>query len=296
MSEFMKRVGRHPLLGLLEPKPVQETWPMPVDEFLMRNYLQHADVLMTVRKGHLLSWLIRRATKGNFSHAAMVFITPNLTYGWQSTYVIESVFSGVEVTDLRDYFHYRGIKVAIQRLKHPWFTDEIARRVRGRMLSDIKAKYNFPLMIAMAEGLWFSLESIVQGHKRTVLRRAKPGHRAAPNEFICSGFVQRGFVLGVAEFIREGKLPPTVLRQIIFDRNLAEVMPEDWSMYSPDEQIKIVDAFVEQFSDELLAATPRDIEVTPELSWVYVMADGVVHPVSTYREVVDLMGLRAFPA
>jgi len=295
MSEMIRRVAKHPLLSLLEAPPKEDTWPLPVDDFLARNYLRHADVLMTTRKGNLLSWLIRRATKGNFSHAAMVFITPNLTYGWQSTYVIESVFSGVEVTDLRDYFRYRGIKVAIQRLKHEWFTDEIAKRVRGRMLGDIKAKYNFPLMIAMAEGLWFSVESMLQGHKRTIIRRSQPGRRAAPNEFICSGFVQRGYVLGLAEFIRNGTLPAETLRHVIFDRNLASLLPEDWGAHSPEEQIKIVDQFIEQFSEELLAATPRDIEVTPELEWVYVMTDGVVHPVSSYREVVDLMGLRGFP-
>ena len=296
MSELIRRVAPHPLLGLMEPAPAAETWPMPVDQFLARDYLRHSDVLMTVRKGNLLSWLIRNATKGNFSHAALVFLTPNLHYGWQSSYVIESVFSGVEVTDLRDYFKYRGIKVAIQRLKHAWFDDEIAKRVRGRMLGDIKAKYNFPLMLAMAEGLLFSLESAVRGHKRTVIRHGQPGVRAAPNEFICSGFVQRGFVLGVAEFIRSGKLRPEMLRQVIFDRDLASILPTDWSQHAPDEQIRIVDDFVAQFSDELLAATPRDIETTDDLAWVYVMVNGVVHPVSSYREVCELMELKPFPA
>lgn len=294
MSEMIKP-GRHPLLRLMEAKPATDTWPMPVDQFLARDYLGHADVLMTVRKGNLLSWLIRTATKGNFSHAALVFITPNYQYGWQSTYLIESVFSGVEVTDLRDYFKYRGIKVAIQRSRHAWLSDEIAKRVRGRTLGDIKAKYNFPLMIAMAEGLWFSLESMVQGHKRTVLRRERKGGRASPNEFICSGFVQRGFVLGIAEFIRNGQLPASALREVIFDRDLASLLPKDWSQHSPAEQVKIVDEFIEEFTDELLSATPRDLETSTELDWVYVMADGVVHPVTSYREVCELMELKAFP-
>lgn len=296
MSEMLKSTSAHPLLALMQRKPAESTWPMPVEEFLSRNYLRHSDVLMTTRKGNLLSWLIRRATKGNFSHAALVFITPNLTYGWQSTYLIESVFSGVEVTDLRDYFKYRGMKVAIQRLKHDWFTDEIAKRVRGRMLGDIKGKYNFPLMIAMAEGLWFSVESMVQGYKRNVVRRSQPGHRAAPNEFICTGFVQRGFVLGIAEFIRSGQLKPDMLRQVIFDRNLASLLPADWSQHSPEEQIRIVDEFIEQFSDELLSVTPRDFETTTELEWRYVMVGGVVHPVSSYREVMELLELDGYPA
>ena len=296
MSEFLTKVARHPLLNLLDPKPAHETWPMPVDEFLTRDFLRHSDVLMTTRKGNLLSWLIRRATKGNFSHAALIFLTPNFQYGWQSTYVIESVFSGVEVTDLRDYFKYRGIKVAIQRLKHPWFTDEIARRVRARMLGDIKAKYNFPLMIAMAEGLWFSLESLVQGQKRNVVRRSQPGHRPPPNEFICSGFVQRGFVTGIAEFIREGRLPPETLREVIFDPHLAAAMPADWSGLDPSERVRIIDDFIVRYADDLLSATPREIETSPHFDWVYVMVDGVVHPVSSSREVVELMGLRAFPA
>lgn len=281
-------------LGLMEDPSGPSQWPLSVEEFVRGGHLQLSDVVLS-RHPSALSWLIRHATKGNFSHAAMVMLTPRWQLGWQSTYLIESVFSGVEITDLIDYFSYKGLSVAVKRLNTPWFAEPVRRRVRGRMLDDIKAKYNFPLMLAMAEGLWWSLESRVRGHKRAVIHREEAGMRSPPNEFICSGFVQRGFAEGICEFIQDGRLPAEALKRVIFDRDLATLLPDDWAPFTIDERKRIVAEFVDEFRDSLLGTTPKDIEVSEKFEWVYVLTGGEVYPVSTYKEVCDLLKITPFP-
>jgi hypothetical protein len=266
-------------------------WPMPVAEFIQRDTLAFSDIVMTRKEYNFMSWLIRVATKSNFAHVALVFLVPQWQHGWQSTFLIESVFSGTEVTDLSEYFKHKRLAIAVKRLNRPWFTEEVGRRVRGRMLDDIKAEYAFSTLIGLGRQLLFGVEGAVRGHKRAVARRQESGS-AAPKEYICSGFMQMGFVRGVMEFIREGKVPAEALRDVIFDKNLARMLPIDWSEFTRAEQIDILDEFIKAFEDQLMAVTPLDIETSGAFEWAYVAKDGLVHPVKTYEDVCRIMGIR----
>ena len=57
------------------------TFPMPVADFIAADYLRWSDIVLTRREWTPLSWLIRYATRSNFAHAALVFLTPKWQLG-----------------------------------------------------------------------------------------------------------------------------------------------------------------------------------------------------------------------
>src|SRR5262245_26783908 len=108
-------------------------WPMPVAAFLAGNFLRRADVVLTRKHRDLLSWFIRWATKGKFSHAALVFLVPHEQAGFNNTFVIEAARDGVGLTNLLTYLNDRRSVVGIKRLSQSWFDADIQGIVRGRL-------------------------------------------------------------------------------------------------------------------------------------------------------------------
>jgi hypothetical protein len=275
--------------------PQPDNWPMSVDQFVLGNYMRYSDIVLSRNEYNPLSWLIRRATRANFAHVGLVFLEPKLQYGWQSTYLIESVFAGVEVTDLNDYFKHPRLSVAIKRLNRDWMTDRIRRRVRGRMLDDIKAEYAFSTLFGLGRQLLFGVESAMRGQKSAVIRRRIAGKRAA-KEFICSGFIQRGYAQGIFEFVRDGALPPSAMKDVMFDPKIAANLPEDWSAFTPAEVTAILEEFLEQSQDDLFAVTPRDLETNDAFEWAYVITRGKAYQVTSYADVCNLLGTKPIVA
>lgn len=266
-------------------------FPMPVADFIAADYLRWSDIVLTRREWTPVSWLIRYASRANFAHVALVFLTPKWQLGWHSTYLIESVFSGVEVTDLADYSKYSRLSLAVKRINHGWFDEQVRKRVRGRMLDDIKAEYAFSMLFGLGRQLLFGVESAVRGHKQTVVRRREMNRKSA-KEFICSGFIQRGYAQGVYEFIRDGLVPTSAFKDVIFDRNLAAMLPDDWSEFTPAEQVEILAEYLDAFQDHLFAVTPRDIETHAASDWVYVLHNGLAYEVSSYEEVCAILEIK----
>ena len=104
--------------------------------------------------------------------------------------------------------------------------------------------------------------------------------------------MQMGFVRGVMEFIREGTVPPEAMRDVIFDKALARMLPTDWSEFTGPEQIDILVQFIDAFEDQLMAVTPLDIETSGAFEWKYVVHQGHVHPVTSYEDVCKLLGAK----
>lgn len=286
-SAFMQLFEAGPANAPAQP----DNWPMPVEQFVLGRHLSWGDVALSRNEYNPLSWLIRHATDANFAHAAMVFLEPNWQVGWQSTYLIESVFAGVEVTDIKDYFKHPRLSVAVRRLNHPWFSDRMRRRVRGRMLDDIKAEYAFSTLFGLGRQLLFGFESAARGHKQAVKRRLQRGINS-PKEFICSGFIQRGYAQGIQEFIVKGDLEPTALKHVIFDPDLAAMLPDDWGEFTRAEAVEIIGDYLDAFQDELWATTPRDIEINQSFDWVYVITGGYAYQVSSYQDVCRLLRIQ----
>lgn len=265
----------------------RNVWPKPVDEFLAGEYLERADVVLTRRDWDLSSYLIRLATKSPFSHAAMVFTGPQFESGFSNTFVIEAGTGGVDLTNIRDYIADKSTFIAIKRLKQPWFDEGKQARVRGILLDKIKASYNYWAIGRIFKNLWFGVQRQVRGKEQTIEAYRKNDWRP-PNDYICSGLVQLGFVEGVIEFVKAGKLPITALKEVVFHETAASRLPEpeDWQYLDEETQRLSAEIFEQQNTVELEAVTPDDLARSKKLEWLYLIRNNLVYKISSYEDVV----------
>lgn len=275
-----------------QAKGAAPQWPMPVSAFLMGPYLQRSDVVLTRKNRDLKSWLIRWATNGSFSHAALVFLVPHQERGFNNSFVIESASSGVDLTNFMDYVSDRRSIVGIKRMTKPWFNEEVQARVRGRMLNTIKSTYSYATVVRLARELLadiaFGVKSRIYGPARAIQTR-RDRQIDPPNKFICSGLVQMGFVQTLVDMAGEQRLPPEFLSDIVFREDLRQFLPTDWNEFSAQEQSEIMWEFATGFSDLLEAATPEDLASSPQLEWIYVIKRGLVYPATSDDHVRELL-------
>ncbi len=267
-----------------------DIWPKTVDEFLAGNYLQRADVVLTRREWDPTSYVIRWATGSPFSHTAMVFTGPAHEQGYGSTFIIEAASGGVDLNNFRSYVEDENTFVAIKRVSGTWFDPNKQARVRGLLLENIKAEYNYWAVARIVRDIWFGIQKTIEGQEETVEsfrdRDWKP-----PNSFICSGLVQVGFVEAISEYVMQRQLPPWALNAVVFHPEAASRLPppEAWADAPPELIDDVVPQFRVQLATELEAVTPEDIASTDKLEWLYFIRAGKVHKVSSYEEVKKLI-------
>lgn len=267
-----------------------DTWPKSIDEFLAGNYLERSDVVLTRREWDPTSYLIRWATKSPFSHSAMIFTSPVHEPGFDSTFIIEATTKGVDLSHFRDYLDDKSSMVAIKRLRRNWFDVAKQSRVRGLLLENIKADYNYLAIVRIVRDLWFGIQNTIEGQEETV-EAFRENEWTPPNSYICSGLVQVGFVEAISEYVLRRQLPPWALNEVVFKTSAANRLPppEAWEE-APDDLIDdVVPAFRAQLATELEAVTPEDLAVSEKLEWLYFIRGGKVHKVSSYDEVKKLM-------
>ena len=177
-------------------------FPMTVAEFVRGGFLRRADVVL--ERGHrLFSHAIRYATDSPFSHAALIFLVPEIEQGFDHAFLLEAVPKGVsvsrvsQVTDADASGSYAAA-IAILRFKAPWFSDDVARVVRGHMLNFIAGGYDWRTVISIATSvlgarLFGRKEEVPHAFARALIR-AQAHNGRAPANFICSGFVQYGYL------------------------------------------------------------------------------------------------------
>jgi hypothetical protein len=270
-------------------KALDEIWPKPVEEFLLGNYLQRADVVLTRRSGDIGSTLIRWATNSAFSHAALVYTGAQFDQGISGTFVIEAGTSGVDLTQLSHYAESKSTYVAIKRFKRDWFNPSRQARVRGVLLDKIKDSYSYWTIWRIVINIWFGVQAKVQTKEKTVEAYHKRDWEP-PNEYICSGLVQIGFVQTVIEGIQRGELSPEVLRDVVFSKSAASRLPApgDWKYLGNDAKATAIN-FQDVLNDELYAITPEDLAQTDKLEWLYLIKDSKVYKISSYADVLNLV-------
>jgi hypothetical protein len=264
----------------------EESWPMPVETFLEGNYLKRSDIVLTRRDWDLTSWVIRWATGSPFSHAALIFTGPQFESGFTNTFVIEASTAGVDLTNLRDYIADKSSFLAVKRFKKEWFDEPKQSRVRGLLLDKIKADYNFWALGHIARNIWFGVERSMRGDKEAI-QTFRERDWTPPNEYICSGLVQIGFVEAVLEYIKSDQLPPAALREVVFQRVAASRLPEkdDWQYLGPEASKTTANLFRNQNFDALESVTPEDLALSDKLEWLYMIKNGLVYKADSYDDV-----------
>lgn len=263
------------------------TFPMSVEKFNKGNYLRRADVLLM--RGHrLFSKAIRFATNSPFSHAALIFLVPEPEQGFDHAFVLEAVPMGVSISRLAhvsepSHDGNYAAAVAVLRLSTPWFTDNVARTVRGHTLNFIEAGYDWRTVLGIARGVLVArllgqTEEVPNAFAKA-LRKAQARGGLAPGNFVCSGLVQYGYLRTLKDLASAQGAPisETEARAGLFNPRLNDV-PID----------TILDGDPMSFAT-LLATTPEEISNSPNLEWKYVILNGRVHSVANRQEAVALI-------
>jgi hypothetical protein len=266
-----------------------DKWPKSIDTFLQGHYLDRADVVLTRRTGDITASVIRWATGSPFSHAALVFTGPQFDSGISGTFVIESGTGGVDLTQFTDYTSNKSTFIAIKRLRKDWFTAPRQSRVRGVLLDKIKASYDFWTIARIARNIWFGVQSKIRTKEKTVEAYRKREWNP-PNEYICSGLVQIGFVEMAVEAIKRGEMSPEVLREVVFHTGAESRLPPPgtWKYLGEDAKDTAIN-FRDVLSDELFSVTPEDLAQTDKLDWQYFIKDDLVYKVTSYADVMKLI-------
>jgi hypothetical protein len=240
-------------------------YPMRVNAFLQSQppEIRRGDIILS-RSPTMSSWLIRKATGGYFSHAALMFLVPQPEDGYENAFLLESTSAGVALANLQSYVGGRHphADIAILRLEGEGFDEGYFKKVRGLMLDHVKAGYdygrvlNLGLSLNFGARLWWSkLSKGGQDSMREAIRRTRKRIvKWVPPQFICSGFIQYGFVEAMR---REGRPASAV----IFKNSVSEFD-----------------------RDGILAVTPEDVATSPRLTWKYVIRRGWVYEVKSYAE------------
>lgn len=271
-------------------KAADDVWPKPVTEFLRGNYLQLADVVLTQRSDDIASTIIRWATKSAFSHSAMIFTSERFDNGISGTFVIEAGTSGVDITNFSDYAESKGAFVAVKRLSKPWFNPARQSRARGVLLDRIKDTYDYWTIWRIARNIWFGVQSKIKTREKAVEDYHKRDWEP-PNEYICSGLVQIGFVQAIIESIQKRELPPETLLDVVFTKSAASRLPEkgNWKYLGPEDGRDTAVLFQEVLNDELYSVTPEDLAESDKLEWLYFIKDGLAYKVTSYADVLKLI-------
>lgn len=261
------------------PHPTR--WPIPVAEFLAGPYLEASDILLMRQRSSWFARLNRIFTRSYFSKAALVFLVPHRQQDFNSTFLIEATFSGVDLTDLASFFaaKERRYVVAVKRLEVPWFEQEERNLVRGFMLRHVQAGYDYGQLFenftSSLDRSRFVLLRFLLGPARALRAITKTRDPNKLNRFVGPGFVQWGFVETARFLIEQGYLDPARMADVLFDRNLETI--HDAGLASEGVTPRFADANV-------LGVTAEDLAKTRRLAWKYAIVDGEVYEIASEAE------------
>jgi hypothetical protein len=228
-------------------------FPMRVGEFLAKadKFLNRGDIVLS-RSPTLSSNLIRFTSGGFFSHAAMVFLVPQIDDGFENTFVVESLYAGVGIGNLNTYIGGKNPseEIAILRKVGQGYDESFFKQVRGLMLDHVHKPYDYGKAVNLALSFLFGIRL---GWAK--IRNSKLAFKKwTPSEFICSGFIQYGYV----DAMLRKNVDPT---PVIFKKNAT---------------VKDREA--------LLATTPEDLATSDKLTWLFAARRGFVYRVNSYEE------------
>jgi hypothetical protein len=238
--------------------------------------------------------MVQWATASTFSHAAMLFYTPQRDRGFENHFLIESDHCGVDLSALEQYVADPAVTIAVLRIPpdKAWLTRPFIRSMRGRMMETICDNYDYGTIEricgAVARSMVFGLQSAVRGAELTLDNLRRRPHRI-PKSFICSGLVQVGYVQAFLEAVANGAAPPEAIRDVVFRNSLIDWFAPQWAHYTPAGRVALVNDLVAAFIDDLRATTPGDIEASENLEWCFLLRNERAYRIRSHAEAQRLM-------
>ena len=238
--------------------------------------LEAADILLIHTKRSLWGWMIRRGTHCYWNHALIVYSPGSPEKGYNDTLIVDAKTGGtIEMGRLRKYLIRKDkYDVAVKRFDVDWFrnnkqTYELGFRDRicNIAANEVVDKFNSKLSelinqtIRQATIILRFLRHKIFGKKKS----PKLSWNVRPIQikaFTCGGFVQWCYYKGVSQLIKEHRLDKSKPKDVIFN---------------PRAKKKITPY-------ELLTTTPADLANCNDLSWKYIIKNGLIREISSYKE------------
>jgi hypothetical protein len=250
----------------------------------VKNFkLEAADILLIHTKRSLWGWIIRRGTHCYWNHALMVHSPGSPKQGYKDTLVVDAKTGGtIEMDRLRKYLERKDkYDVAIKRLEHDWFRgyskknkqpfhDQICHIAANEAIDNTSASF-FEIIKQTTRQIRIIMRHINQkvfGKKQS----PKLGWSVRPREvkaFTCGGFIQWCYYKGIYQLSKGRRMDQFKQQQVIFN-------PRAKERISPYE---------------LLTTTPADLARCHDLTWKYIIKDGLLKEFTGYKEEVSFFGL-----
>ncbi len=245
--------------------------------------LEAADIILIHTKRSLWGWIIRRGTHCYWNHALMVHSPGSPKQGYKDTLVIDAKTGGtIEMDRLRKYLERKDkYDVAIKRLELDWFRkyskknnlpfrDQICHIAASEAIDKNSASF-FEIIKQIDRQVRIIMRHINQ---KIFSRKQSPmlGWSVRPREvkaFTCGGFIQWCYYKGIYQLSKGRGMDQSKQQQVIFNPRAKERM----SPY------------------ELLTTTPADLARCRDLSWKYIIKDGLFKELTGYKEGVSFLGI-----
>jgi hypothetical protein len=253
-----------------------ETAPIELKEPVNICQLEPADILLIHTKRSLWGWLIRFSTHCYWNHALMVCAVEKTDPSYSATFVIDPKTSGsIEWNCVTQYLdRLKKYDVAVKRLEVDWFYGDyrvdnpsLRSLICNIALNEVDIKLGSKLeqfidrIIRQTTIVFRFVRRKIRGPKLPlrIPRIVRPIQLKA---FTCGGFVQWCYYQAVSRTLAESGADRARLKEVIFNPRIK----------------KRVTTF------ELLTTTPADLANCNELSWKYIIKNGVIREVSSGEE------------
>ena len=249
-------------------------------ELVEGNRLKRADILLAHYKGSYWGWLISLGTRCYWNHAFIIYMGRDPDQDYDKALIIDPKMGSIHMDDIAHYFENPNrYDVAVRRVDKEWFQNdgEVGGLPYRQTVCDIALRETadkFDTRLVRIGRRTMRQARLVYRFARRRIKYPRPGEkRLSPiagrlkiNAYSCAGFVQWSYYQGVSRVLKESQ-DKTRLQDVIFNARLVEpVMQYD-----------------------LLSTTPADLARSDNLSWKYVIKDGVVWEVSSEEEVSSII-------
>jgi len=249
-------------------------------ELVEGDKLKRADILLAHSNGSYWGWLVRLGTRCYWNHAFITYIVRDPHQGYDKALIIDPKMGSIHMGNVTHYFENPNrYDVAVKRLDKEWFQNDgevgglpYRQTVCDIALQETADKFDTRLIRVG----WRLLRQVRLAYRfaRRRIKYSRPGKkRLSPiarhlkiNAYSCSGFVQWSYYQGVSKILKESQ-DKTRLQDVIFNPRLVGPVTQH----------------------DLLSTTPADLARSDNLSWKYVIKDGVVWEVSSEEEVSSIL-------
>ncbi|MFL5627148.1 MAG: hypothetical protein ACJ788_16330 [Ktedonobacteraceae bacterium] len=287
----------------------------PISYFLQSSdegpRLRVADVVLRANQNpkEIFSHLIRLATDSHWSHSALLYLINDPPQGFDNTFLVEAVTTGVRVASWRnEVVPYEQFTVGIRRLALDWYAETpkdattrqvseredvpglaYLRHVRGLALDQINRLYNHNTVDELSA---LYIQRVARRYRIPfvpTLAEDIANHFKQRDEavlrFICSGLVQYSFFEALRRRVINDMAVPahreyalsnlSNLHRIIFHPD-PEGIIANYVQQVQSGKLDIAAPVPGPVLDLLKTTTPADLNNTTGLQWRYVIRKGWV--------------------